>query len=226
MRARLFPATTRDTKTAFTFKVLKEFHLHNLESKKAAYDYLGAIRRLTDNAFTADVPVRFHTLLSSHLKLVSRIPTQISSVLCEFGGCSPFASVLDKRMALIVCYRIVDQETLSCTARPAQSQVSILRRDGNQHHLSLGRISTAVSTNTFADRGLGCHRHLNQSQKTLDGNFQCNKMKKNSDPDDVSLCQGNAYFPKDDLYKAYLRTVPKSEEVRRFHDASMQVFTD
>ena len=57
MKARLFPATTRDPKTAFTFKVLKEFHLHNLESKKAAYDYLGAIRRLTDNAFMADVLV-------------------------------------------------------------------------------------------------------------------------------------------------------------------------
>lgn len=59
MRARLFPATTREPKTAFTLKVLKEFHLHNLESKQAAYDYMGAIRRLTDNAFTADVPVRF-----------------------------------------------------------------------------------------------------------------------------------------------------------------------
>ena len=57
MHARLFPASTRDPRTAFSFNVLKHFHLHNLESKKAAYDYLGAIRRLTDNAFTADVAV-------------------------------------------------------------------------------------------------------------------------------------------------------------------------
>lgn len=64
MRARLFPATTRDTKSAFTFKVLKDFHIHNLESKEAAFDYLGAIRRLTDNVFTADVPVSFKMLLS------------------------------------------------------------------------------------------------------------------------------------------------------------------
>src|SRR5262245_4669702 len=56
-RARLFPGTTRDPRTAFTFTVLKEFHLHNLESKKAAYDYLGALRRLSDNVFTADVSV-------------------------------------------------------------------------------------------------------------------------------------------------------------------------
>jgi hypothetical protein len=57
MRARLFPATIKETKTAFTFTVMKECHLHNLEAKKAAYDYMGALRRLTDNAFTADVPV-------------------------------------------------------------------------------------------------------------------------------------------------------------------------
>lgn len=57
MQARLFPATTRDPHSAFTINLLKQFQLHNLESKKAAYDYLGAIRRLSDNSFTADVPV-------------------------------------------------------------------------------------------------------------------------------------------------------------------------
>ncbi|KAJ7852712.1 hypothetical protein B0H13DRAFT_1904487 [Mycena leptocephala] len=55
MRSRLFPATTKDPHTAFTVNMLKEFQLHNLESKKAAYDYIGAIRRLSDNSFTADV---------------------------------------------------------------------------------------------------------------------------------------------------------------------------
>jgi hypothetical protein len=57
MRAQLFPATMRDPRTAFTFKLLKEFHIHSLESKKAAYGYMGAIQRLTDNAFTAGTPV-------------------------------------------------------------------------------------------------------------------------------------------------------------------------
>jgi CxC2 like cysteine cluster associated with KDZ transposases len=65
-RARLFPATTRDPRTAFTFSVLKQFHLHNLESKKSAYDYLGALRRLSDNAFTADVPVSIQCMIISH----------------------------------------------------------------------------------------------------------------------------------------------------------------
>ena len=56
-RAQLFPTMTKDPRTAFTFSILKQFHLHTLESKKAAYDYLGALRRLSDNSFTADVPV-------------------------------------------------------------------------------------------------------------------------------------------------------------------------
>ena len=57
MKARLFPGTMRDPRTAVSFKVLKDFHFHNLESKKAAYDYLGALARLTDNVCTADIPV-------------------------------------------------------------------------------------------------------------------------------------------------------------------------
>lgn len=57
MRARLFPATTRDPHSAFTINMLKEFQMHNLESKKAAYDFLGAIQRLSDNSFTGDIAV-------------------------------------------------------------------------------------------------------------------------------------------------------------------------
>lgn len=59
MRTSLFPATTKDPHTAFTINMLKRFQLHNFESKKAAYDYLGAVRRLSDNSFTADVQVSF-----------------------------------------------------------------------------------------------------------------------------------------------------------------------
>jgi hypothetical protein len=40
--------------SAFTLNVLKQFQLHNLESKKAVYDYIAAIWRLSDNSFTAD----------------------------------------------------------------------------------------------------------------------------------------------------------------------------
>ncbi|KAJ6596394.1 hypothetical protein DFH09DRAFT_130750 [Mycena vulgaris] len=55
-------------------------------------------------------------------------------------------------------------------------------------------------------------RHCNQSQRTLDGNFQCNQFNKNTDPDDISLCGGKGYFPPDDEYKSYLAKIPVSRE--------------
>jgi hypothetical protein len=54
MAARLFPATFDTPFTAYTFQVMKEFQIHNLESKQSAYDYCGSLMRLTDNAFAAD----------------------------------------------------------------------------------------------------------------------------------------------------------------------------
>jgi hypothetical protein len=57
LKAQLFPATTEQPTTAFTFSVLREFHLHTLESAEPAYGFMGALRRLTDNTFTTDVPV-------------------------------------------------------------------------------------------------------------------------------------------------------------------------
>jgi CxC2 like cysteine cluster associated with KDZ transposases len=56
-RARLFPATIEQPVTAFTFDVLKQFHIHSFESKKSVFDYVGALRRMTNNYRTELVPV-------------------------------------------------------------------------------------------------------------------------------------------------------------------------
>ncbi|KAJ8096384.1 hypothetical protein PM082_011546 [Marasmius tenuissimus] len=48
-------------------------------------------------------------------------------------------------------------------------------------------------------------RHLHQTHLTLDGNFQANHFAKNSDPNDVSLWGGRAYFPVDAVYKTHLQ---------------------
>jgi hypothetical protein len=55
--AELFPATPTEPRSAFTFAVLKHFHMHNLQSKCGAFDYVLSLRRLTDNVFTSKVPV-------------------------------------------------------------------------------------------------------------------------------------------------------------------------
>ena len=57
MHARLFHGTASNPGLAFTFEVLEQFHIHNLQSKCGAYDYTLSLRRLSDDAFTDHIPV-------------------------------------------------------------------------------------------------------------------------------------------------------------------------
>ena len=52
--------------------------------------------------------------------------------------------------------------------------------------------------------------HLNQTQYTADGNYHSNKYSKNTDPDDVSLCNGTAYFPEDSAYQEFVCNIPNT----------------
>ncbi|KAJ7130004.1 hypothetical protein C8R43DRAFT_896294, partial [Mycena crocata] len=49
LRARLFPATTTNPKTAATFAVLRQFQLFSFESKCATYEFYQSLSRQTDN---------------------------------------------------------------------------------------------------------------------------------------------------------------------------------
>jgi hypothetical protein len=57
MAAGLFPATFRNPKTAFTHRVLEEFHLDNLECKTTPSQFFSRLRRLTSDEFPNTVPV-------------------------------------------------------------------------------------------------------------------------------------------------------------------------
>ena len=57
LRAKLFPASFKNPKTAFTFEVLDHFRLDALECKTAAMNFMSKIRRITDEAFPSHVPV-------------------------------------------------------------------------------------------------------------------------------------------------------------------------
>jgi hypothetical protein len=58
MMAGLFPATFHNPRTAFTFRVLEEFHLDNLECKTTPSQFFSCLRRLTHDEFPNTVPVR------------------------------------------------------------------------------------------------------------------------------------------------------------------------
>ena len=53
----LFPASFQRVKTAFTFKVLDDFLMENLECKTAANNYYSKLKRSTSNTCPQSVPV-------------------------------------------------------------------------------------------------------------------------------------------------------------------------
>lgn len=59
----LFPATFKRVQTAFTFRVLDDFRMDNLESKTSAYHYYNKLRRVTCPAFPSSVKVSWSSNL-------------------------------------------------------------------------------------------------------------------------------------------------------------------
>lgn len=56
-QAGLWPAMYTQTQTIFTQHVLRDFHQISLQAKISAYNYIAALKRLTNNAFTHEVKV-------------------------------------------------------------------------------------------------------------------------------------------------------------------------
>jgi hypothetical protein len=83
MRAGLFPATVDRPTMAFTLTVLKQFHLHHLESKESAYDFIGALRRLTDNAFAHEVAVSNRIVIQRHILTFFSIESLFTISSCD-----------------------------------------------------------------------------------------------------------------------------------------------
>ncbi|KAJ3527974.1 hypothetical protein NMY22_g9581 [Coprinellus aureogranulatus] len=76
LAARLFPATFRDPQMAFTFQLLHNFHVHHLESAESAYDFIGALRHLTDGLFfdqASDPYDQFRDVFKLYRLLVTEI---------------------------------------------------------------------------------------------------------------------------------------------------------
>ena len=57
LHAKLFPASFKNPKTAFTFEVLDHFQVDALECKTAAMNFMSKLWRMTNEAFPSRVPV-------------------------------------------------------------------------------------------------------------------------------------------------------------------------
>jgi hypothetical protein len=62
LEQRLFPASFKNVKTVFSFNVLEDFRMSNLECKTSAYQYYQKLRRLTAPAFPKLVANRYREL--------------------------------------------------------------------------------------------------------------------------------------------------------------------
>jgi hypothetical protein len=78
MMAGLFPATFRNPKTAFTFRVLEDFQLDNLECKTTPSQFFSRLKRLTNDEFPNTVPVGGFSV-SADGRLTSKLRTDIGS---------------------------------------------------------------------------------------------------------------------------------------------------
>lgn len=114
--ARLFPATTQSPTTAFTFEVLKSFHIHSLQSKSSAYDFVGAIQRLAENVFTHDIPVSISQWSHPTSNCTYRIFINNLIVLRECGDILPPSKGPDKRTASTKSWSGVLQAAQRCSA--------------------------------------------------------------------------------------------------------------
>ena len=71
MKAGLFLATFQNPKTAFTFRVLEEFHLDNLKCKTTPSQFISRLRRLTSDEFPNTVLVG-HASIPADSRLTGR----------------------------------------------------------------------------------------------------------------------------------------------------------
>ena len=87
LRAGLFPASTVNPSTVFTFRVLDDFLRDNVECGTSGMNYFNKLRRITSNMFPHFVPVSPDDLPSDRYSVLCRIVIGNCSGLPESGGC-------------------------------------------------------------------------------------------------------------------------------------------
>lgn len=127
----LFPSSFKSPKTAFTFAVLDDFRLDNLECKTAARRYFNKLQRLTSPAFPQSVPVssrcRTYSDAIGRSPPHHRIAAESLSECQDNGGISNISSGL----GLVTRWGFnLDREIWHCFARLALSWDSICPKGG------------------------------------------------------------------------------------------------
>ena len=98
----LYPSSFDQPRTSFTFQVLDDFLMDNLECKTTGSNYYSKIHRITWNAFPYLVPVKiypfFIIIKNTHRDHLFRTATENSSVRPGSGGISSIINGMDSDM--------------------------------------------------------------------------------------------------------------------------------
>jgi hypothetical protein len=115
---------------------------------------------------------------------------------------------------------IANKEILLSTAQVVLKFMLIWNLGGRGHCMSFGKIFILFHC-SLPQLDTPFSRHLIQTQYTADGNHHSNKYAKNTDPDNVSLYDGRAYYPNDAEYREYIRNLPKSAPEVSFYSSML-----
>ncbi|TFK60799.1 hypothetical protein BDN72DRAFT_744711, partial [Pluteus cervinus] len=189
LQSSLFPATLNKPRTAFTFNLLKDIHVHGLTSKKSVYDYHDALRRLTDPVFPGQVPDRLDELM-----LILRV-WRFKTTVRRSGQ----AHNIDDSLPL----RKQHSLGVRCPACPEVGfnveRKTIDEAPESDWFVLIPFIELLVPK-TFVS-------HKYTLFLSCDGNYRLQRMHKREDPDDVALNNGHAFFVQDDEFKEHIKNM-------------------
>ncbi|KAG2130804.1 uncharacterized protein EDB93DRAFT_1094663, partial [Suillus bovinus] len=174
-QAGLFPASFTRPKTAFTFSVLDDFLLDNLECGTSAMNYYSKIRRLTLSIFSLMVLVSFHSLYSDRYRELMRTARKWRQ--CKLYKWHGFAHKDGEPKA--------SDLALFCPACP---------QPGINLDLLTGTSTRPDNTPSW----------LFTRTLVMDGNFKAEHLHPVNPSDEVSLMDGLAFMVGDERYKSHL----------------------
>ena len=199
----LYPASVKNPRTAFTFRVLDAFLIANKECKTPAGQYFAMLRRITNNAFPHRVPV------SDADQPAARVLMTSESISRAHARVKAMAKPEVSEMAW---------SRARWRRKPGGGIVGAvvpsLSLPRHQHPRQLERGPRAVSNTAvrlrMADR---VFRWKYRRILVMDGNFTAEHMKMRNPDDDVELTDGHGFMVGEKPYKEHLKSAVEDKEV-------------
>lgn len=189
LQAQLLPASTKDPRTVFTFRVLDDFLRDNVECGTSAMNYFSKLRCITSNAFPHLVPVGDQDIRFVHVNLAPSLQDRYRELM-RVARQWRLMKTLKWRG-----YGVGD-------ASPSQGELALFCPACPQPGVNIPITSELDLSDWKYTRSV-----------VMDGNFKAEHMHGRSQ-DDVSLMDGLAFMVTRLPYKEFISTTNYPPEVR------------